>query len=103
MKYTIKGDEKTSFSLCENDDIKAVLQNVHLLLTTPKGSVPMYREFGLKQDFVDKPIPVAQTLMTSYIREALEEFEPRAKFVGITFVEDNNSPGRIIPVLEVEI
>lgn len=101
MVYTVKSNENYTFSLCEDDEVKAVLQNIQLILTTPKGSVPMYREFGLEQDFIDKPIPVAQTLMTSRIREALEMFEPRAKFVGITFSEE--TPGKLIPILEVEI
>lgn len=103
MIYEVKGDNKISFSLCESDEVKSVLQNIYLLIATPKGSVPMFREFGLEQDYIDKPSSVAQALMTTHIREALERFEPRAKFVGITFLEDENYPGKIIPILEVEI
>lgn len=103
MKYKIKTDEPMSFTLCENDRVKSVLQNLYLLYTTPKGSIPMYREFGLTMSFVDKPVNVAQTLMAAEVREATEKFEPRATFVDITFEQDKNTPGKLIPIVEVDI
>lgn len=103
MSYTIRADEKMSYSLCENDTVKSVLQNCHLFLTTRKGSIPMYREFGLDMDFIDRPIPVAQTMMIPRVREGLAEFEPRAEFVSLTFEQKLDAPGGMIPILEVEI
>ena len=63
----------------------------------------MYRKFGLRQDFMDKPIPVAQTMMISEVREKMEEFEPRASFVDLSFEYTENQPGNMVVVLEVEI
>lgn len=103
MRYTVRSDDKVSLELCQNDKVKSVLQNLHLLITTRKGTVPMYRGFGLSQKFLDKPIPVAQVLMTAETREAIDEYEPRAGFVGLSFEYDENIPGKIITVLEVEI
>lgn len=103
MSYTIRSDEKMSYSLCESDTVKSVLQNCHLILTTRKGSIPMFREFGLDMDFVDRPMPVAQVMILPQVKEALEKFEPRAKFVNLTFEQSANDPGRMIPILEVEI
>lgn len=103
MNYTIRADDPANYTLIESDLVSSVLQNIHLILTTRKGSVPMYRNFGLDMDFVDRPISIAQIMMISKVKEALEEFEPRAKFIRLSFDYDKNFPGRVIPILEVEI
>ena len=101
MQYTIRSDEKTSFSLCETDPVRSVLQNIRLLVETRKGTIPMYREFGTEQAFVDKPPAVAETLAAADIREAIRTFEPRATLRDIRF--DYNQTGKAIIILEVEI
>lgn len=103
MQYTVRSDEPITLSLCESDEIKSILQNLHLIITTPKGSIPMYRSFGLDMSFLDKPIPILRTLMISKVREAIDNFEPRAEFVSLDFEEDINNPGKVITILEVEI
>ncbi len=103
MIYKVRTDEDISLTLCENDIVKSVLQNLYLLYTTRKGSVPMYRDFGLDMAFVDKPANVAQTMMAAEIREATEKFEPRATYVDMTFEEDIANPGKIVPIVEVDI
>ena len=89
--------------LNEPETVNAVLQNIALVLATPKGSVPMYRDFGLPQDFLDKPIPVAKARMIASVREAVEEWEPRATVQSISFTDAPQEPGRLIPRVEVEI
>ena len=59
--------------------------------------------FGLPQKFVDKPLPVAMPMMYSEVKEAVEEYEPRAEVVNVTFAADRNAPGRLIPTVEVNI
>lgn len=103
MKYRIKADEKMDYQLGETDVVKSVIQNCHLLLNTRKGSIPMYRDFGLDMDFRDRPMLVAQTMMISRVKEALETFEPRANVISITFEQNSKDPGAIIPILEVRI
>lgn len=103
MRYLIRSDDTVSLTLFENDKVKSVLQNLLLLLTTRKGSVPMFRDFGLSQNFVDKPISVAQTLMVTEVREAMEKYETRAEFVGLSFEYNESVPGRVVAILEVEI
>lgn len=103
MQYTVRSDDSVNLTLCESDEIKSILQNLHLIITTPKGSIPMYRAFGLDMAFLDKPIPVMRTMMVSKVREAVEEFEPRAEFVSLDFEEDKTNPGRVITILEVKI
>jgi len=102
MSYTVRAG-KPAIKLSDRNAVTSVLQNVAIILATPKGSVPLYREFGLSMDFVDKPMPVARTLLVSAITEAIHEFEPRAEVVGISFETDENAVGRLVPIVEVEV
>lgn len=89
--------------LKETDTVSSVLQNIAVILATRKGSIPFYREFGLDNSFVDKPMPVAKVLMVAPVREAVETWEPRATVLNVDFKEDPSNPGAIIPTVEVEI
>lgn len=103
MKHTIRSDTPFSISLCENDEEKSVLQNVYAILTTQKGSVPMYREFGLPMAYKDRPLNTVETILASEIIEALKEFEPRATLSNIICETSEKEPGKIITIVEVEI
>lgn len=102
MSYKVKGGDATSYNFNATDTVMSVLQNLSLLYATKQGTVPQYREYGLPMEFIDKPMPVAQTMAVAEITEATEKFEPRASIVEITFETDNVN-GRLIPVVEVEI
>ncbi len=103
MSYTVSTADLTHIRLSEPDTVKSVIQNVALILATRQGTSPLYRQFGLPQSFVDKPIPVAKPMLIAEVKEAVEEFEPRAEVIGVTFAEDRAIPGRLIPTVEVEI
>jgi len=103
MSYKITAGDLSNLQLNETDTVKSVLQNVAIILATRQGTCPGYRDFGLPQKFLDKPIPVAKPMMYSEIKEAIEEYEPRAEVVNITFAEDINALGKLIPTVEVEI
>ena len=100
MIVTYKSDEPLAVSFCENDTVKSVLQNIAILLGTKKGTIPQYREFGLDMEYIDKPPEVARTIMAAEIREAIEEFEPRAKIVNL---EISAELGKMIVRLEVDV
>jgi len=103
MTYTVSATDLGNIRLNEQKTVNAVLQNIALILATPKGSVPLYRDFGLSWEPLDKPMPVAQAMMTGEVREAIENWEPRARVVGVSFAGDALQPGRLIPTVEVEI
>lgn len=89
--------------MIENDLVTSVLQNLMLLVSTRKGTIPMYREFGLPMEWIDKPIDVAQTLMVQEITEAVEEFEPRCTLLNIEFDTSSALSAKLTAILEVEI
>lgn len=103
MSYQVRATDLGNIRLNEPETMSAVLQNIALILATPKGSAPFYREFGISNEFLDKPVPVAKAMMISEVREAVEEWEPRAAVMNVRFSEDAAEPGRLVPVVEVEI
>lgn len=103
MIYKVKAGEK-HITLNEKSVVDAVLQNVGLILATPKGTVPLYREFGIDFTVVDRPMNVAKKLLLrSSIKEAIDKFEPRAMIVDIILDGDNSNTGRMIPTVKIEI
>ncbi|MBQ9273507.1 MAG: GPW/gp25 family protein [Succinivibrio sp.] len=82
-----------------------VCQNLRTILSTPKGSVPLDREFGLDMEGLDEPTPAGQMLFSMHVVEAFEKYEPRCKVVKVEF---ENTPGdvmdgRLSPKVTVEI
>lgn len=102
MRYTVSAAEQTAYRLNETDTARSVLQNIALILSTRKGTVPMYRDFGVDMDFLDLPRPVAEVRMVAEIREAVETWEPRATVKDVRFL-DGGGDGVLVPVVEVEI
>lgn len=102
MRYTIRSDRIYEISLNETDRTKSILQNLSLLFATRKGTVPMYRDFGLNQTFIDKPQAVAQALALTDVIEAVDKYEPRAKVLSAHTVSDGLS-GKTAIIVEIEI
>lgn len=92
-----------NIALAPANTVEAVLQNVAVLLSTRKGTSPLARDFGLPQDFLDKPLPLAKAICAKEVQEAIFEFEPRASVQSITFGTDENAPGKLIPTVEIEV
>ena len=101
MAYKVNSADNYSISLQQDNKVFSVLQNIALLLNTKRGTVPMYRDFGLPMEFVDKPIDVAENMAYVEISDALEEFEPRAKLEDVYFEKTAN--GKMSITVEVSI
>jgi phage baseplate assembly protein W len=92
----------TKINLNPESITEEVIQNLQMLLATPKYSVPLDREFGVSWEMADKPLNIAKTLLVGEIMDAVEKYEPRAEVTDITFTRDEIT-GRIVPRLEVLI
>lgn len=103
MNYTVSATDLKNIRFSERDAVRSVLQNIAVILSTPRGTVPLYREFGLDWSFMDKPMPLAKALMVAPVREAIERWEPRARVLDVSFSGDPARPGRLIPTVEVDI
>ena len=89
--------------LNERDAVSSVLHNVALILATPKGTVPLYRDFGLDREFLDMPTPEAEVRMIAPIREAVEKWEPRATVKDVFFTRSRDGSGKLVAHVEIEI
>lgn len=102
MSYKITPD-LAHLSLNETDTVKSIVQNVAIILSTLRGSCPLYRAFGISRQYIDKPIPVAEALMFSDVKETIEEYEPRVRVTDISFEVSETEPGRLLPTVTVEV
>lgn len=103
MRYQVSEADLKTIRLSEQDTVSSVIHNVALILATPKGTVPMYRDFGLDREFLDMPMPDAENRMVAPIREAVEQWEPRATVKGVWFTRAGNGSGRLLAHVEIEI
>jgi len=69
------------------EGLAEILQNVRIILTTPVGSVPLDRDFGVSWMFIDQPTPKAMAEAKVEIVEKLERYEPRVKVTEVSFVK----------------
>lgn len=103
MSYTVSPADLGALRLHETDAVRSVLQNIAVILSTPRGTVPMYRDFGVSTEFLDMPLPLAKVRMIAEVREAVETWEPRAAVVDVRFSDERAAEGVLIPIVEVEI
>lgn len=103
MRYKVRSDDLKPYYLTEDNTVRSVLQNIILILNTPKGSVPMYRDFGLRMAYKDRPQTVADAIIVSEVTSAIKSYEPRASVVSVTSERTNNKCGEVVVIVEVEI
>ncbi|MEN3034390.1 MAG: hypothetical protein ABDH18_05320 [Aquificaceae bacterium] len=60
-------------TLVERDTIRSVLQNIRIILTTQKGSVPHRPDFAMDfLGFLDNPTPLSTGRLKALIAEAIK-------------------------------
>lgn len=102
MSYTIDTSINEEINFAPANEVEEVLQNIKMILITPKYSVPLERNFGTSQSYIDKPMNVAKTMLIAEIYNAIEEYEDRVEILNITFNEQSDI-GKLIPIVEVSI
>lgn len=79
-----------SFEYGEGNDPerREIMRNLQTLLSTPLGTCPLYRDFGIDTAILDNPTDVARNLMAVEIMDAVEKWEPRVRATEVTFQTD---------------
>ena len=103
MSYFVSAKSEGGISLNEKDTVKSVLQNIKLILMTRQFSVPLYRNFGLPMQFIDRPLAAAKPLLIAEIKDTIAEYEPRAEVLNIVIETDLRAPGKLNAIVEVDI
>ena len=101
MTYEISGGEMPPLNLAPATLAEEVLQNVRMIISTVKYSVPMDREFGIDGAVIDRPINVAKAHLSNEIFNAVRRHEPRAVIESINF--DGDESGQLTPKIKVQI
>lgn len=84
LEFTFSGDR-----LADLD------RQISLLLTTPEGSMPLDREFGINTDWLDRPTEVAKILYTTEVIKKIPKFIPSVRVKEVKWSGTSN--GKLIP------
>jgi len=102
MTYTVNSTDIFEVNFAPSSVVEEVLQNVYMIISTVKGTVPLDRNFGITSRNIDRPFPAATALLQTALYEAVEEYEPRADIENIDFDYEHKS-GNIAIKIEVNI
>lgn len=94
--------ETGKINLQPKSELEEVIQNVRMILTTMKKTVPMDRDFGMDGEIIDLPIAAAQAKMTAEIVAAVGKYEPRAHVLSVDY-EGKEEDGLATTKVKVEI
>lgn len=97
----IDTSKKIDLSLAPETETDAKVQEIYILISTIKGECPLYRDFGISNDFLHMPINMAQTAFTLAITEALRKYMPDVRLNNIRFEASDGMKGLLNPILEV--
>ena len=75
-------------------ECREIVRNVQTILSTPVGTCPLYRDFGLDVSCLDHPLNTAQNRFALAAMEAVERWEPRVRVDSVTF-ETDPADGRL--------
>lgn len=80
--------------------IDEVLQNIRTIVSTPAGSVPIIREFGVDYSMLDEPMPIVKAKLSSILYAVIKQYEPRATVAQIVFHEQP-ADGVLVPIITI--
>lgn len=101
MLHTVTGFTENKITFQPATLAEEIIQNVRIIITTPKFSVPLDRNFGIDYSCLDKPQHIAEARLVEDIISSIAKYEPRAEVTGITFTANND--GLLIPKVQVKI
>lgn len=103
MTYELDLESSPTWNLAPNSTAEEILQNVRCLLMTARGTVFLYRDFGLDTTLIDTPLNVAQSRFTAEVARAIAKYEPRCRLKQITWQKSDAAEGQLSPRVFIEI
>ena len=76
----------SEINIFPSSELEEITQNVRMIITTQKFSLPMDRAFGISAAMIDQPFAAARAKLTAEIVAAVNNFEPRAKVTEVIFL-----------------
>ena len=102
MNYMVNINDISDINFAPSNTVEEILQNVKIIVTTLKGTVPLDRTLGIDPKIIDSPIDIIKIKLGSSVIEAINKYEPRAKVKNI-FFNSNGLDGLVIAKIEVSI
>ncbi len=78
----------------EAEDIRRCLTTLY---SVREGEQPLDRDFGLKQDFLDQPVPIAKNILALEVIEKTRRYEKRVKVEKVEFAVGGE--GCLVPII----
>lgn len=88
------------FDYANKSVLEDLAKNVQTLLSTPEGTVPGDRSFGISWKAVDMPGPVAENMLSLEIIQKIETYEPRLVASKVIFSHEED--GRLKASVELK-
>ena len=82
------------FTFADNR-VEELKRRLSLLMTTRVGTMPLEREFGLNQDFLDCPSEASKAIFAAELTEKVAEFIPEVQVESVEWIAGNE--GIMIP------
>ena len=103
--HTLMGIDLREVKMFPQSTIEEIIQNVRMLLTTVQGTVPLDRELGLTNSFIDDPSPRGMMRFAIFALETIQDYEPRVEVTDIDFAPRPGDAldGRLYPRVRVGI
>ncbi len=79
-----------------------IIQKVGMILSTPKGTVPLDRDFGTSWMMVDSPTSQIKARLTAEVIGQIKKYAPEVTVASVTFFKPDVD-GRIKPKVTIEI
>jgi len=79
-----------------------ILQRVRIILATPRGSLPLDRNFGITWELLDQPTPRAAARLRAEIADQLTRFEPEMALKAINMDVDQ-ATGKVMPRVQIDV
>lgn len=94
----------SKYSLVEKDLYNSVLQNISIILSTPKGTDPHRPDFAMELgELIDNPTPLGIGRLKAKIVEVIETWEPRVKVKSVKIRHSVFQPGKVDVELLLEM
>jgi len=87
-------------STLASEDAARQFRRVAFLYSTPVGSIPTDREFGIDMSFLDRPAETSHALFVAEIVDKTAKFVPAVRVKSVTWDADANGKAKPKVVIE---
>lgn len=82
---------------------ESLMEQLHLLLATPVGTVVLDRDFGVDMSFIDMPINLAKNMAAAEFGKKIKKYIPAIRLTEITEDKSQASMGELSLKVVVEL